>query len=790
MPWSGAAGSQTFSRTDGTRSGQQTWQQAQAASVDIISTDHDTHDQDIASGLNACLKKDGGNSATSNIPMGGFSFTNIAAATARTTPARFSDLQDGKGIYVPTVGGTANAITLTNSIAITAYVAGQTFKFIAAATNSGATTINVDGVGTINVYVGGSAISAGMISSGMMITVTYDGTRFQMQAESPAAISVGTIMAWPTATVPTGWLEANGAAVSRTTYSALFAVYSTTYGVGDGSTTFNLPNYEDYFLRGYSASGTDAASRTDRGDGTTGANVGTKQAGDYLAHVHAAGTLAADSNGAHTHTYVGFGAGGFGTEAATGATSGTSSTTSSNGAHTHTISGSTATAPTSGGTETRPKNITVKWIILAIPGAALAFGVSSGTTTDNALARFDGTGGTIQNSGVIVDDSNNVTGVAALAATTVELGHASDTTLSRVSGGVVAIEGSNILTAATGQPLDADLTAIAALTTTAAGRSVLAIVDPNADRMMAWDDSAGAVVPIALADLATEAAPATGDYIVLYGAEGDVRKVNWSSLPGVGGGINNVVEDLTPQLGGDLDANAFNIGFDDNTGIEDDSGNEQLIFQKTASAVNHVEITNAAIANSPSVAAAGDDTNVNLVLAGKGSGAVQVATADINGGTVDGTIIGGSSAAAATVTTLTTTGNVELGHASDTTLSRSAAGVMAVEGVPLYSNLPVNSQSAAYTAVLSDAQKFILHPTADNNARTFTIDSNANVAYPVGTVIGFVNEINVLSIAITSDTLTLAGSGLTGTRSLAANGIAFALKKTSTSWVISGPGLS
>jgi len=104
--------------------------------------------------------------------------------------------------------------------------------------------------------------------------------------------------------------------------------------------------------------------------------------------------------------------------------------------------------------------------------------------------------------------------------------------------------------------------------------------------------------------------------------------------------------------------------------------------------------------------------------------------------------------------------------------------------------VPQNSQSGAYTTVLADANKHILHPTADNNPRTFTIDSNANVAYPVGTCITFVNEINTLTIAITSDTLVLAGAGTTGSRTLAAMGIATALKKTSTSWIISGTGLT
>jgi hypothetical protein len=108
-----------------------------------------------------------------------------------------------------------------------------------------------------------------------------------------------------------------------------------------------------------------------------------------------------------------------------------------------------------------------------------------------------------------------------------------------------------------------------------------------------------------------------------------------------------------------------------------------------------------------------------------------------------------------------------------------------------FRNIPQNSQSAAYTTVAADSGKHLLHPSSDANARTFTIDSNANVAYPVGTAITFVNETSqVLSVAITSDTLTLAGTTTTGTRSLAQNGVATALKVTSTKWIISGTGLT
>ena len=106
--------------------------------------------------------------------------------------------------------------------------------------------------------------------------------------------------------------------------------------------------------------------------------------------------------------------------------------------------------------------------------------------------------------------------------------------------------------------------------------------------------------------------------------------------------------------------------------------------------------------------------------------------------------------------------------------------------------IPQNSKSTAYTTVLADAGKHILHPSADTTARIWTIDSNANVAYPVGTVITFVNQdsAGVITISITTDTLRLAGPGTTGSRTLAANGIATALKLVATEWIISGTGLT
>src|SRR4029079_7185684 len=120
--------------------------QQAAAPVSVDATLFDIHDTDLKDMINACYKKDGGNRATADLPMGGFKFTNVAEAAARNQFARFSQLQDNKGQYVGTVAGTADAITLTPSPAITAYVAGQRFTFIAGGDNTTAATVNVSGV--------------------------------------------------------------------------------------------------------------------------------------------------------------------------------------------------------------------------------------------------------------------------------------------------------------------------------------------------------------------------------------------------------------------------------------------------------------------------------------------------------------------------------------------------------------------------------------------------------------------------------------------------------------------
>ncbi len=135
--------------------------------------------------------------------------------------------------------------------------------------------------------------------------------------------------------VPTGWILCDGSAVSRTTYAKLFAVIGTIHGEGDGSTTFNLPDYRGRFLRGVddgAGRDSDAASRTaSNSGGNTGDLVGSVQE---------------DELNSHRHSYTSYDTANY----ASGATYARRGGSGSNSGYT-------------GGSETRPKNAYVHWMI-------------------------------------------------------------------------------------------------------------------------------------------------------------------------------------------------------------------------------------------------------------------------------------------------------------------------------------------------------------------------------------------------------------------------------------------
>ena len=114
-------------------------------------------------------------------------------------------------------------------------------------------------------------------------------------------------------------------------------------------------------------------------------------------------------------------------------------------------------------------------------------------------------------------------------------------------------------------------------------------------------------------------------FIAVDTSGGGLKKIARSAIVSglaTSGAISNVVEDTTPQLGGNLDTNSHSILLDDAHFIGDENGNEQIIFQTTSSAVNQFDVTNAATGNAPELSATGDDTNISLKITPKGSGQV------------------------------------------------------------------------------------------------------------------------------------------------------------------------
>lgn len=169
-----------------------------------------------------------------------------------------------------TSAGTAPSFTITTSPAYGAYAANQRMRVKFHAASAGSDTLNRDGLGAKNIkqYDSAGAKVAPVIVANMLCDVEYDGTDMVILDPLPAVVPPGTIIDFGGNSAPSGYIQCNGAAVSRTTYAALFAAIGTLWGAGDGSTTFNIPN----FPTGYAA--------------VQGGTVGGTTVGQIPAHTH------------------------------------------------------------------------------------------------------------------------------------------------------------------------------------------------------------------------------------------------------------------------------------------------------------------------------------------------------------------------------------------------------------------------------------------------------------------------------------------------------------------------
>ena len=215
---------------------------------------------DLGSALTASLAYDGQTTPVANLPMGGYVHTNVGNATLRTNYPSAGQVQDGTFTYLTSVSGT-DTITAVAAISMTAYAAGQTFRFIAAGANTTTSvTININGIGAKSITKNGTtALAIGDIVSGSIVEVTYDGTEFQVssQISSPTALlsSNNTWTGKQTFTGTTSLISSKFTnAIEAVTISATAATGTINYDVTTQSVLYYTSNASANFTINFRAS--------------------------------------------------------------------------------------------------------------------------------------------------------------------------------------------------------------------------------------------------------------------------------------------------------------------------------------------------------------------------------------------------------------------------------------------------------------------------------------------------------------------------------------------------------
>ena len=260
----------------------------------------------------------------------------------------------------------------------------------------------------------------------------------------------------------------------------------------------------------------------------------------------------------------------------------------------------------------------------------------------------------------------------------------------------------------------------------------------------------------------TSATVANGKTVIAYAKADDGTNPNISTISLA----SDLVDDTSPQLGGDLDTNSFNIAFDDAHGINDENGNEQIIFQTTSSAVNQFDITNAATGNAPSLSATGGDSNIDIALIPKGTGETKI----------------GTGAAAAT---LTSSGAYDL--RLDTNSGTNSSYINIVDAAN--GNVQLYPNGTGLTEIGGGTNAGTIQLNCENNSHGIKLQSPAHSASQSYTLIfptGNVTADRFLKVA------SITGSGTTAVGQLSfaevSGGTSWQAVKTSTFTAVAGEG--
>ena len=262
--------------------------------------------------------------------------TSGQVGVGTATPANAIDVAGG-AIQISTSGGTARTVMSADST-----------DSIFSVNDDRNFTVKTNAATRLTVNSSTATSTVPVVLPSDPTTALQAATKQYVDTTGTTSTPPGSLMAFAGTSAPTGWLACQGQAVSRTTYATLFAAISTTWGSGDGSTTFNLPDLRGMFLRGTGTNATGSSS------GAAGPSVGAYAADTYLNHSHTA------TQTAHSHYIEPSGFNGGSSGVFNQPVNYSSATTISTSSVAPAI---TVATSTTGGTETKPKNYGVLYII-------------------------------------------------------------------------------------------------------------------------------------------------------------------------------------------------------------------------------------------------------------------------------------------------------------------------------------------------------------------------------------------------------------------------------------------